>query len=275
MVDLEGKQRLIEFSKNIRQQALIAIHRAESGHPGGVLSAADIISYLFEQELPLAAMQWPSDKRHRFILSKGHACPVLYAAAEKKGWLEKDKSLSLRKLNSPMQGHPSVATTPWVEANTGSLGQGFSVAMGMALGLKYRQSDPRVYVMLGDGELQEGQVWEAVMSAAHFGLDNLCAIIDYNKLQSDDSNENIMGLEPLFDKWKAFNWNVLEINGHDFDAIHQAFFQAREYKNKPTVIIAHTTKGAGVKFMESSPLWHGSVKLSDQDLQQALTDLNH
>jgi len=274
MVELEEKQKLIEFSTNIRKHALAAIHNAESGHPGGALSAADVIAYLFEKELPLANAQWPSEERHRFILSKGHACPVLYAAAEKKGWLEEGESLSLRKLNSSLQGHPSVEHTPWVEANTGSLGQGFSVAIGMALGLKYRPSDSRVYVMLGDGELQEGQVWEATMSAAHFGLDNLCAIVDYNKLQSDDSNANIMGLEPLLDKWQAFNWHVLEINGHDFDAISRAFNQARDYKGKPTVIIAHTIKGQGVEFMESSPLWHGSVKLSDQDLQLALSDLD-
>ena len=274
MVSIEEKQKLLEFSTSISKQALMAIHKAESGHPGGALSAADIIAYLFEKELPLASEQWPSDDRHRFILSKGHACPVLYAAAEKKAWLEKDASLSLRKLDSLVQGHPSVEHTPWVEASTGSLGQGFSVAMGMALGLKYRQFTSRVYVMLGDGELQEGQVWEAAMSAAHYGLDNLCAIIDYNKLQSDDSNENIMGLEPLLDKWQAFNWHVVEINGHDFDQISQAVAQARECKNKPTVIIAHTKKGKGVTFMQSSPLWHGSVKLSDQDLQQALADLD-
>ncbi len=275
MVSLEEKQKLTAFSKDIRQQALIAIHRAESGHPGGALSAADVMSYLFEKELPLAKAQWPSEKRHRFVLSKGHACPILYAAAERKGWLEKDQSLSLRKLNSPIQGHPHVEKTPWVEASTGSLGQGFSVAMGMALGLKYRQSDSRVYVMLGDGELQEGQVWEAAMSAAHYGLDNLCAIIDYNKLQSDDANKNIMGLEPLFDKWQAFNWHVVEIDGHDFADISQAFDQAREYRSKATVIIAHTKKGKGVEFMEASPLWHGSVKLSEQDLQQALSDLDY
>jgi len=172
-----------------------------------------------------------------------------------------------------MQGHPSVVTTPWVETSTGSLGQGFSAAIGMALGHIYKNELTRIFVMLGDGELQEGEIWEGAMCAAHYKLDNLCAIVDYNKMQSDDLNENIMGLEPLRAKWEAFNWHVIEIDGHDFDQIESAFEQANETKGKPTVIIAHTIKGKGVSFMEGQPAWHGSVTLRPEELEQALRDL--
>ena len=179
----------------------------------------------------------------------------------------------LRKLNHELQGHTHRGVTPWVEASTGSLGQGFSFAIGEAKGLKMQNIDNRVYVMLGDGELQEGEVWEGVMFAGHHRLDNLCTIIDYNKMQSDDLNENIMGLEPLADKWQSFNWHVIEIDGHNFDEMEVAFNKARARKDKPTVIIAHTIKGKGVSYMEGSPVWHGSLKLSDEDLSQALLEL--
>jgi transketolase len=163
--------------------------------------------------------------------------------------------------------------TPWVEASTGSLGQGFSVGIGMAMGFRHQQDPSRVYIVLGDGELQEGEVWEGAMCASHHKLDNLCAIVDYNKLQSDDLNANIMGLEPLRSKWEAFNWHVLEIDGHDFEQIEQAFATAKEIKDKPTVIIAHTIKGNGISFMAGVPAWHGSVKLRPEELEQALDDL--
>ena len=258
---------------NIRQNALLSIYHAESGHPGGVLSAIDIIAYLFKKEMNYNPKDFSIKNRDRFILSKGHCAPALYAVAAEIGILEKSRLNGLRKINHELQGHTHRGVTPWVEASTGSLGQGFSFAIGEAKGLKMQKINNRVYVMLGDGELQEGEVWEGAMFAGHHELDNLCAIIDYNKMQSDDLNESIMGLEPLADKWKSFNWHVLEIDGHDFDDIEKAFDQARNTKNKPTVIIAHTIKGKGVSYMEGSPAWHGSLKLSNEDLSQALLEL--
>ena len=257
----------------IRQNSLLSIYHAESGHPGGVLSSIDIIAYLFMREMNYDKNDFTIKKRDRFILSKGHCAPALYAVAAEVGIIDKSRLNGLRKLNHELQGHTHRGTTPWVEASTGSLGQGFSFAIGEAKGLKMQNIDNRVYVMLGDGELQEGEVWEGVMFAGHHDLDNLCAIIDYNKMQSDDLNENIMGLEPLADKWKSFNWHVEEIDGHNFDEIEKAFDQARNTKNKPTVIIAHTVKGKGVSYMEGSPAWHGSLKLSNEDLSQALLEL--
>ena len=265
---------LAETALWIRRHALAAIYRAGSGHPGGVLSCADLLAYLVH-----CVLEWPQHRpddphRPRFVLSKGHACPVLYAAAALCGWIPLETLGTLRKLNSPLQGHPHTGTTPWVDASTGSLGQGFSVAMGMALGFRHRGRSTPVYVMLGDGELQEGIVWETAMCAAHYGLHNLCAVVDYNKMQSDDYNENVMGLEPLSHKWKAFGWNVLEIDGHDFQDISDAFTRARSHTESPTVIIAHTIKGKGVSFMEGSPVWHGSVKLKQEELVAALRDLD-
>jgi len=212
-------------------------------------------------------------ERDRFILSKGHCAPALYAVAAEVGIIDKSRLNGLRKLNNELQGHTHRGATPWVEASTGSLGQGFSFAIGEAKGLKMQNIDNSVFVMLGDGELQEGEVWEGVMFAGHHQLDNLCAIIDHNKMQSDDLNENIIGLEPLSDKWKSFNWHVIEIDGHNFDEIGKAFDKAKTIRNKPTVIIAHTIKGKGVSYMEGSPAWHGSLKLSTEDLTQALSEL--
>lgn len=257
----------------IRRSSLAAIYAAGSGHPGGSLSCADLLAYLWTEELHWKPMNPTDDERDRFILSKGHACPALYAAVAEVGLIPHRMLFTLRKLGSPLQGHPHVLNTPWVETSTGSLGQGFSAAIGMALGLRYKGSPARVYVMLGDGELQEGEVWEGAMCAGHYKLDNLCGIIDYNKMQSDDLNENIMGLEPLRAKWEAFRWHVIEIDGHDFEEMSAAFAEARRMKGKPSMIIAHTIKGKGVSFMEGSPLWHGSVKLRDEELVQALRDL--
>lgn len=262
-----------DLSKRLRIGSLVAIYHAGSGHPGGALSAADLMSYISGRLLA-----WPTNNgnaltRDRFVLSKGHACPVLYAAAAESGLIPHRMLLTFRKLGSPLQGHPHVLDAPWVETSTGSLGQGFSAAIGMALGLRYQHSQARVYAMLGDGELQEGEVWEGAMCAGHYKLDNLCAIVDHNKLQSDDSNENIMGVEPLRAKWEAFRWHVVEIDGHDFQQINAAFNEAKQPRAKPTVIIANTLKGRGVSFMEASPLWHGSVKLRDEELVTALSEL--
>ncbi len=265
--------KLEQISKRIRIQSLISIYQAESGHPGGVLSCIDILSYLFIKEMDYDKKNYTIKERNRFILSKGHCAPALYAVAAEVGIIDKSRLNGLRKLNHELQGHTHRGSTPWVEASTGSLGQGFSFAIGEAKGLDMQNIKNRVYVMLGDGELQEGEIWEGVMFAGHHQINNLCAIIDYNKMQSDDFNENIMGLEPLADKWKSFNWNVIEIDGHDFNDIEQALKNAKDEKNMPTVVIAHTIKGKGVSFMEGSPAWHGSLKLSSEDLTQALNEL--
>jgi len=264
---------LSELARQVRRWTLESIYHAGSGHPGGALSAVDLMLYLFTQEMRFDPEDAENPSRDRFVLSKGHACPALYAVAALVGLLPVQELRALRKLNGRLQGHPHRLTTPWVEASTGSLGQGFSFAIGEALGLRYQERPSRVYVMLGDGELQEGEVWEGAMCAGHYKLDNLCAVIDYNKLQSDDANANIMTLEPLVDKWRAFNWHVEEIDGHDFSEMAAAFQRARTVRRKPTVVVAHTVKGKGVSFMEGAPAWHGSLKLRKTELQQALREL--
>ena len=257
----------------LRRRALESIFFAKSGHPGGVLSSIDIINFLFCTEMNYTPNDFSRIDRDRFILSKGHSAPALYAVGAKVGIISIDRLNGLRKINHELQAHTDRVTTPWVEASTGSLGQGFSFAIGEAKGLKMQSVQNRVYVMLGDGELQEGEVWEGAMFAAHENLDNLCAVIDYNKMQSDDLNRNIMGIEPLVDKWKSFGWVVSEIDGHSSEDMKKAFSKARETNNKPTVIIAHTIKGKGVSFMENSPTWHGSLELKVSDFKQALVEL--
>jgi transketolase len=256
-----------------RKHAVASIYHAGSGHPGGALSCADLLACLFGAELNF----WPNDiadpARDRFVLSKGHAAPALYAVAAHYGFCDAKAALSLRKLNSKFQGHPHVLDLPWVETSTGSLGQGFSVALGMAMGLKLQNIPARVYTMLGDGELQEGEVWEAAMCAAHHQLDNLCVIIDYNKLQSDNRNDQIMRLEPLAAKWRAFDWAIAEIDGHDIPEILSTFRRAGVTQRRPSVIIAHTVKGKGVKYMENIAAWHGSVKLTREQAEEALQSL--
>jgi transketolase len=246
----------------IRRIAVSLIHGAGSGHPGSCLSAADIIAALYFDELRPGL--------DKFVLSKGHACPALYAALHLRGFFDRATLGSFRRLGGVLQGSPST-TVPGIDATCGSLGQGFSIALGLALGL--RGSTSRVFVMLGDGELQEGEVWEAAMAAGHYQLGSLCAIVDYNKMQSDDLNERTMRLEPLEAKWRAFNWHVRAIDGHDFDEIAAAFADARATADKPTVVIANTIKGKGVSYMEGVPSWHGSVKLKPEEIQQALADL--
>ena len=270
-VDLETQ--IADAARFTRRHTIASIYRAGSGHPGGALSCADILACLFGAELNI----WPSEPedrfRDRFVLSKGHACPALYAVGAYHGFCDKNEALRLRRLGSPFQGHPHVRDLPWVETSTGSLGQGFSVARGMALGLKLQKIHARAYALLGDGELQEGEVWEAAMCAAHHKLDNLCAIIDYNKLQSDAPNEVIMRLEPLADKWRAFGWTVFEIDGHNLPEILSTLHLAASTHERPSVLIAHTVKGKGVPYMEGSAAWHGSVKLTRQQAEEALTAL--
>jgi len=270
-VSLEAQ--LGDAARRTRMHSLAAIFHAGSGHPGGAMSCADLLACLYGAEMNV----WPSGVddplRDRFVLSKGHAAPALYAAAAQFGFCEPRDALALRKLGSKFQGHPHVLDLPFVETSTGSLGQGFSVAMGMALGLKLQKNDARVYTLLGDGELQEGEVWEAAMASAHHKLDNLCAIIDYNKLQSDATNDSIMRLEPLAAKWSAFGWAVTEIDGHDIPAILHAFRSAAVTQGAPSVIIAHTVKGKGVPYMENIPTWHGSVKMTREQTLEALQTL--
>jgi transketolase len=256
-----------------RQHVIASIFHAGSGHPGGSLSCCELLAVLFGAELNVWADAPDDPARDRFVLSKGHAAPALYAVAAHHGFCGKKDSLNLRKLGSRFQGHPHIGDLPWVETSTGSLGQGFSVALGMALGLKLMKSPARVYALLGDGELQEGEVWEAAMCAGHHQLSNLCAIIDYNKLQSDARNDQIMRLEPLAAKWRAFDWAVAEIDGHDIPQILATFRRAGATQGRPSVIIAHTVKGKGVPFMENVPAWHGSVKLTREQAEEALAAL--
>ena len=261
--------RLTEAATAIRRTSVTAVYHATSGHPGGALSSADLFACIYG-----AALRGGEDlARDRFVLSKGHGAPALYATGAQFGLCSVKEALSLRKLGSKFQGHPHVLDLPWVETSTGSLGQGFSVAIGMALGLKMKKSGARVYTMLGDGELQEGEVWEAAMCAAHHKLDNLCVVIDYNKLQSDNLNNVIMRLEPLAAKWRAFEWAIAEIDGHDIPEILRTFRRAGATQGRPSVIIAHTVKGKGVPYMENIPTWHGSVKMTREQTQEALTAL--
>jgi transketolase len=264
---------LAEAARYIRMHSVASIFHAGSGHPGGALSCADLIACLYGAELNVWPRGVSDPARDRFVLSKGHSAPALYAAGAHYGFCNPNAALALRKLGSPFQGHPHVGDLPWVETSTGSLGQGVSVALGMALGLKLLKKSSRVYALLGDGELQEGEVWEAAMSASHHELENLCVIIDYNKLQSDNTNDVIMRLEPLAAKWRAFDWGVVEIDGHSIPEILKAFRRATATLGRPSVIIAHTVKGKGVPFMENVPTWHGSVKLTREQTLQALSAL--
>jgi len=263
--------RIAAVAARTRQLAIAGIYRAGSGHPGGAMSAADLLAALYVSELNIPGGHAGDPARDRFVLSKGHGAPALYAVWAAMGYVGDDIPLSLRRMGSRAQGHPHVLDMPLSETSTGSLGQGFSAAVGMAMGLRHQGIPARVYTMLGDGECQEGEVWEGAMCAAHHGLTNLCAIVDYNKLQSDDRNANIMGLEPFAAKWRAFGWQASEIDGHDIGAILAAF--AGVAADRPSVVIAHTVKGKGVSYMEDVPQWHGSVKMKPDETRAALTEL--
>ena len=271
--DVSLEEKLRTAARFVRCHSIAAIFHAGSGHPGGALSAADLLACLYGAELNIWPNKAADPTRDRFVLSKGHAAPALYAVGAHFGFCDARAALRLRKLGSSFQGHPHVLDLPWVETSTGSLGQGMSVAMGMALGLKLQKIAARVYTLLGDGELQEGEIWEAAMAAAHHKLDNFCALIDYNKLQSDNANAAIMGLEPLADKWRAFGWEVAEIDGHDIPQILGALRKAGVTRERPSLILAHTIKGKGVPYMENIPAWHGSVKLTEAQTRDALAAL--
>jgi len=258
----------------LRKNILNMIYYAGSGHPGGSLSCIDILTCLYFFEMRVRPKQPDWKNRDRFILSKGHACPALYAVLGEKGFFSKANFKKLRHINAMLQGHPDRLKTPGVDFNSGSLGQGFSFGIGVALGAKITKRKFRVYVVTGCGELDEGQLWEGALFASHNNLDNLMVFIDYNKLQSDDYNKNILNLEPLKDKWIAFGWNVLEINGHNIKEILTVLDRAKSIKDKPTICIAHTIKGKGISFMENKPKWHGSLAPTKTELKIALRDLN-
>ncbi len=263
---------LQEIARSLRVDVLKMLHNADSGHTGGSLSAVDIIAALYFHKMQHKPEDPKWDGRDKFVLSKGHAAPALYAALAKAGYFDSRHLMTLRQYGSILQGHPFSLTTPGVEVSTGSLGQGLSMANGMALASRLDHKDIKVYALLGDGELQEGQVWEAAMSAAHYKLENICAFVDNNGLQIDGCVKDIMGVDPIADKWKAFGWEVQEIDGHDFNQIIAALDNADQVKGKPSLIVARTVKGKGVSFMEGQVKYHGTVP-TEKELTQALDEL--
>ncbi len=262
---------LKEKTKEIRRLIVQMLAKAGSGHPGGSLSAAELICCLYNAVLKYDPKNpdWPD--RDRFHLSKGHCCPLWYAVLAQAGYFPEEKLWTLRKLGSILQGHPD-RRTPGVEVASGSLGQGLSVSLGMALAGKLDKKDYRVYCLLGDGETQEGNIWEAAMAASHYKCDNLCAILDYNRYQIDGKTEDIMNLEPVVDKWRSFGWHTFEIDGHDIKQILQSFQEAKTIKGRPSIIIAHTIKGKGVSFMENVKDFHGRTPTKEEE-EKALKEL--
>ena len=263
---------LKRMANQIRQDIITMLVPAKSGHPGGSLSAADILAVLYFHEMKVNPEnpQWAD--RDRFVLAKGHAAPVLYAALAEKGFFPKEELLGLRQTGRILQGHPDMKKVPGVDMSTGSLGQGLSAANGMALAGKLDKKDYQVYVVLGDGEMAEGQVWEAAMAAAHYKLDNVTAILDYNGLQIDGTTDSVMSSDPLTDKWQAFGWHVIEVDGNDIGELLAALAEAKKVKGKPTILIARTIKGKGVSFMENEVGWHGNAPNGEQ-AEQALKEL--
>jgi transketolase len=272
MKQTTNPQELAEISKKIRRHIIEMIGEAKSGHPGGSLSAVEILVTLYWDVMrhDPANPKWPG--RDRFILSKGHAAPVLYAVMAECGYCPVDELKTLRKMGSIYQGHPDVRFLPVLEASTGSLGQGLSLALGLGSAFKLDGLDSRAYVMLGDGESQEGQIWEAAMYGGYHKVDNVCAIVDYNKIQLDGFVKDILDVAPLADKWRGFGWHTIVIDGNDLQQAKTAFVEAAATKGKPTCIVANTIKGKGVSFMENNPKWHG-VAPSPQEVELALKEL--
>ncbi len=265
-------QKLKKIAKEIRKDILLMLNKAGSGHTGGSLSAVELLTALFFAKMKHDPKNLTWKGRDHFILSKGHAAPLLYAILAKCGYFKHEELFELRQLGSRLQGHPDCKLTPGIEVPTGSLGQGLSMANGIAMALRLDELSGRVYVLLGDGEVQEGQVWEAAMTAAHYKLDNVCAILDNNRLQIDGWVEEVKNIEPLAAKWEAFGWNVKEINGHDFRQILEALNEVELVKGKPSIIIAHTVKGKGVSFFENKAKYHGVAPTNDE-LELALKEL--
>ena len=266
------KEQLLVHTQNMRRNIVKMVHQAASGHPGGSLSCTDILAWLYFNEMNIDEHNVNTTNRDRFVLSKGHASPALYAVLSEKGFIKEEELMTFRHINSRLQGHPNMNYVPGVDMSTGSLGQGLSCAVGMALANRLDQNDHRVYCVVGDGEAQEGQIWEAAMAAGHYGLDNLCAFIDYNGLQIDGDVTKVMNPLPFDKKFEAFNWFVTTCDGHDFDSIAKALEQARANKGRPTAIIATTVKGKGVSYMENQAGWHG-VAPNDEQCAIALEEL--
>ena len=264
---------LKKIANEVRKGIIISTHAAKAGHPGGSLSAADIFTYLYFEEMQNIDPANPKNPdRDRFVLSKGHTAPGLYAALALKGFFPYEDLVTLRKLHSYLQGHPDMKSTPGVDMSTGSLGQGISTAVGMALAARIDKKDYRVYTLLGDGEIEEGQVWEAAMYAGHKKLDNLVAIVDNNGLQIDGKIEDVCSPYPIDKKFEAFNWHVINADAHDFDSLRAAFAAAKTVKGMPTVIVCKSTKGKGVSFMEHQAGWHG-VAPNDEQKEIAMAEL--
>ena len=260
------------IAREVRKDILKMTSAVNSGHPGGAMSATDIIVTLYYYKMRHNPEDPKWEKRDRFVLSKGHVCPALYSVLARTGYFPFEKLNEFRRIDGDLQGHPDMRKTPGIEISTGSLGHGIGAAVGIALALKLDKSDSRVYCMIGDGEAQEGSVWEATMAASHYNLDNLCVILDNNNLQIDGPVDEIMSIYPMMEKWRAFGWHVIEINGHDFGEIKAALDEADTVKYKPTMIVAKTVKGKGVSFMENRAEWHGKALPPDL-LREALKEL--
>ena len=270
-----SKMTNIELQKKaneVRKGIVTSVHSAKAGHPGGSLSAADIFTYLYFEEMNVDPENPKMEDRDRFVLSKGHTAPGLYAVLANRGYFPVEDLKTLRKIGSYLQGHPDMKHIPGVDMSSGSLGQGISAAVGVALSAKMREKDYRVYTLLGDGEIQEGQVWEAAMFAGHRKLDNLVVIVDNNGLQIDGKIDDVCSPYPIDEKFAAFQFHVINVNAHDFDDLRKAFQEARETKGVPTAIIAHSTKGKGVSFMENQASWHGTAP-NDEQYAVAMADL--
>jgi transketolase len=278
-VILDKFKNLQKIATIVRKNAVDMVFQAQSGHPGGSLSCADILTALYFDVMNIDVKNPKWSDRDRFVLSKGHCTPALYSVLAEKGYFPKEELKGFRQINSILQGHPDMKKVPGVDMSTGSLGQGISAACGMALAGKIDKKDYRVYALLGDGELEEGQVWEALMAAAHYKLDNFTAFLDHNGLQIDGKITEVLSPEPVNEKFKAFGWNVVIIDGHNFKEILNAVNTAKETKGKPTLIVANTIKGKGVSFMENNAGWHGSAPNQEQyniamkDLDKILSDL--
>jgi transketolase len=269
---MENYNELKSIAKKLRIDIIKMLEKSKSGHPGGSLSACEILTALYFKEMKIDPKNPKWEDRDRFVLSKGHGAPVLYAALAERGYFPKEELMHLRQINSMLQGHPDMKGTPGVDMTTGSLGQGFSAAVGMALAGKIDKKNYRVYTLIGDGESQEGIIWEASMFASHNKLDNLTAFMDHNGLQIDGKNDEVVRIEPIDEKFKAFGWNVINIDGHNFEEIFSAIEKSKNTKGKPTMIIAKTIKGKGVSFMENQVGWHGNAPDREQ-AEKALIEL--
>ncbi|MGG7079027.1 transketolase [Clostridium sardiniense] len=268
----KNKQELMDIAKIIRKDIVSMLTESASGHPGGSLSATDIVTTLFFNEMNIDPKNPKMEDRDRFVLSKGHAAPVLYSALARRGFFDPKELSTLRKIGSNLQGHPNMNDLPGIDMSTGSLGQGISAAVGMALAGKTDDKNYRVYSLLGDGELEEGQVWEAAMAGAHYKLDNLTIFIDFNGLQIDGDITKVMNPSPIDKKFEAFGWNVLVIDGHNYDEILEAIEKAKNHKGQPTAIVCKTVKGKGVSFMENQASWHGTAPSKEQ-CEEALKEI--